>query len=78
MKAIGFFIVAALALSSCAGHKANPPPEQTPAAYPAKNMSEFDASAQTADDHCYKDENLMRAKYVDRTIDTANFVCAGR
>ncbi|HUL07233.1 MAG TPA: hypothetical protein VLV76_12935 [Candidatus Acidoferrum sp.] len=78
MKAICLCVVAALVVSGCAGHKANPPTAQAPIAYSAKNMAEFDASAAKADDHCYKDENLMRAQYMDRTLDSANFQCVAR
>lgn len=78
MKAICLCVVAAFVISGCAGHKANPPEAQAPIAYPAKNMAEFDASAASADDHCYKAENLMRAQYMDRTLESANFECVAR
>ena len=78
MKAILLCVVAVFLVSGCAGHKAVPPEAQAPIAYPAKNMDEFVASAKKADDHCYKDEKLMRAQYVDRTLDSANFQCVPR
>jgi len=78
MKAIYLCVVAGLVVSGCAGHKAEAPAAQAPIAYPAKNMAEYDASAQKADDHCYKDENLMGAHYVDRTLDNVNFQCGAR
>ena len=78
MKAILFCVIAVFLVSGCESHKANPPTAQAPIAYPAKNMADYDASAQKADDHCYKDENLMRAQYVDRTLDNVNFQCVAR
>jgi hypothetical protein len=41
-------------------------------------MAEYDAAEQAADDICCKKNDLKRAKYVDRTIDTVNFECASQ
>jgi hypothetical protein len=71
-------IVAALALVGCETHQATPSAAPVPVAYPAKNMSEFDAAQQAADDNCYKKNDLKRAQYVDRTFDSANFECVSR
>ena len=71
-------IVAALALVGCGTHQATPPAAPVPVAYPVKNMSEFDAAEQAADDKCSKKNDLKRAQYVDRTLDSVNFECVSR
>jgi len=78
MKAILLCVVAVFVVSGCASHQANPPEAQAPIAYPAKNMADYDAAAAKADDHCYKDEKLMRAQYVSRTLDDVTFQCVAR
>jgi hypothetical protein len=76
MKAIGFFVLAAVALAGCGGtaeQAASPPP--VPMSYPAKNMAEFDAAEAQAWDTCYKKSDLQGVKYVDRTYDEVRFEC---
>ena len=82
MKTIAIgLIAAAAALAGCTASS----PEQTmapaagqPLTYPAHNMGEFEAARTEADDYCYKKNDLKRAKYVDRTIDTVNFECVSQ
>ena len=82
MKTIGLGVVAALALAGCSMQSKTVEQSTSPAAgpapltYPAHNMAEFDKARQEADDHCYKQEKLLRAHYVDRTVDEVRFDCA--
>jgi outer membrane murein-binding lipoprotein Lpp len=84
MKIIGFGVIAALALAGCSMESKTveqstaPSAGAAPMSYPAHNMAEFDAAATAADDTCYKQHDLERAKYVDRTFETANFECVPR
>ena len=79
MRSILVCFVAALALAGCEVHQAAAPAAAPPPMpYPVKNMAEYDAAEQAADDICYKKNDLKRAKYVDRTIDTVNFECASQ
>jgi len=81
----GIGIVALLVLAGCSTETKTVEQSTAPSAgaaapmaYPAHNMVEFDTAMASADDHCYKQENLMRAHYVDRTPDEAHFTCAAR
>ena len=81
--AIGIVVIAAL-VAGCTASSTSPEQSMKPAAggpgltYPAHNMAEFDTAMNNAEDHCYKEENLTHAKYVDRTAETAHFECAPR
>jgi hypothetical protein len=85
MKIIGLGFAAALALAGCTTQTETTEQSMAPAAgpeatltYPANNMGEFEAARMAADNHCYKEEDLRRAQYVDRTADEAHFECAAR
>jgi PBP1b-binding outer membrane lipoprotein LpoB len=84
MKTLAVCIVAALALAGCSTQTAtveqstSPAAGAEPLAFPAHNMAEFDAAMGEADDYCYKQNDLRRAHYVDRTFETARFECAPR
>ena len=80
MKSIFVCVVAALALGGCEAHQAAAPAAAAPPMpyNPVMNMAEYDAAEQAADDICFKKNDLKRAKYVDRTIDTVNFECASQ
>ena len=77
-------VVAVLALAGCSMETktvestAPAAGAAAPMTYPAHNMAEFDAAMTAADDHCYKQEDLRRAHYVDRTLEEAHFECAAR
>ena len=82
--AIGIIAVAAMVVGCTASSSNGPEQSMQPAAggpgltYPAHNMAEFDTAMNNADDHCYKEENLARAHYVDRDFETAHFECSPR
>ena len=86
MKIIGLSLAAtaALALVGCTmetktvEQSTAPSAGGAPLSYPATNMAEYDAAAAQADDWCYKQHDLDRAIYVDRTFDTARFECTAR
>lgn len=84
MKTIVLCAVAALALAACSTEtktveqSTSPAAGAAPMSYPAHNMAEFDSAMQQADDSCYKGHNLERAKYVDRTLETASFECVAK
>jgi PBP1b-binding outer membrane lipoprotein LpoB len=84
MKTIALSVAVALALAGCSmetktvEQSTNPAAGAAPMSYPAHNMSEFDSAMQQADDSCYKGHDLERAKYVDRTLETASFACAAK
>lgn len=84
MKIIGLGVLAALAVAGCSmetktvEQSTNPSAGAAPLSYPARNMAEYDAAAAQADDWCYKQHDLDRAVYVDRTFDTAHFECTAR
>jgi hypothetical protein len=77
-------IAALLALAGCSmetktvEQSTAPSAGAAPLTYPAHNMAEFDTAMAAADDHCYKQEDLRRAHYVDRTLEDAHFECAAR
>jgi glutamine cyclotransferase len=82
MKMIGLGLAAALALAGCSMESKTVEQSTAPSAgpqaalsYPAHNMAEFDSAVQQADDHCYKGEDLRRAHYLDRDLETAHFAC---
>jgi hypothetical protein len=82
MKTIAIgLIAAAAALAGCTASS----PEQTmapaagqPLTYPAHNMGEFEAARTEADDYCYKKNDLKRAVYASRTLESASFECAAK
>jgi hypothetical protein len=85
MRTIGIgVLVIAATVAGCTASSSSPEQAMAPAAgaeplsYPAQNMTEFDAAMNQADDWCYKQNDLRRAKYVDRTFETARFECAPR
>jgi PBP1b-binding outer membrane lipoprotein LpoB len=86
MKIIALGLVAAFALAGCSMESKTVEQSTTPSAgptqaalsYPAHNMAEYDSAMQQADDHCYKQEDLRRAHYVDRDFETAHFECQYR
>lgn len=77
-------VAAVLALAGCTmetktvEQSTAPSAGAAPLTYPAHNMAEFDTAMAAADDHCYKQEDLRRAHYVDRTLEEARFECADR
>ena len=83
MKIIALGLVAAFALAGCSMESKTVEQSTTPSAgptqaalsYPAHNMAEYDSAMQQADDHCYKGEDLRRAHYLDRDLETAHFAC---
>jgi hypothetical protein len=84
MKTRVFGGVAALTLAACSmqtetvEESTNPAAGQPPLTFPANNMTEFQAAMNLADDYCYKQRDLMRARYLDRTPDGVRFECVER
>lgn len=85
MKIIGIGLIAvAAALAGCTmetqtvEQSTSPAAGEPPLSYPAQNMAEFDTAMNTADEYCYEQRDLMRARYVDRTWETARFECVER
>jgi hypothetical protein len=77
-------VAAAIALAGCSmqtetvEESTSPAPWRPPLTYDAHNMAEFDAAMIAADDYCYKENDLKRARYADRTFEAARFECVER
>jgi hypothetical protein len=84
MKTLTLGVVAAIALAGCTMQSKTVEQSTSPAAgpatmsYPAHNMAEFDKAKLEAEDQCYKQQKLLHAHYVDRTLDEARFDCMPR